>query len=193
MTRLLDTTLLSAALIGLALAGCGGSSSPQKTSTTSPKPGGIVAAADRFAACMRDHGSPNFPDPVVSTSGNGGTVVAIRAPAGAVSPGRRKPMIPKPCRGILPSPQNVSPQQQAQQDATRRADLLSFAKCLRANGMKNFPDPTSQGQLTLQMITAAGVDLRAPQTLTAAKACIGASHGAVTGADVAQAIQQAPQ
>jgi hypothetical protein len=34
--------------------------------------------------------------------------------------------------------------------------ILAFAKCLRSHGVTNFPDPTSQGQLTLEMVNAVG-------------------------------------
>jgi hypothetical protein len=54
--------------------------------------------------------------------------------------------------------------------------------------MSDFPDPNAQGQLTLQMIGAAGVDLKAPSFLTAAKACVGVTHGQITLGLVAQAI-----
>jgi len=39
--------------------------------------------------------------------------------------------------------------------------FLAFARCLRSHGISDFPDPDAQGQLTLQMISAAGVDLNA--------------------------------
>ncbi len=54
--------------------------------------------------------------------------------------------------------------------------------------MPDFPDPTTQGQLTLETIRAAGVDLQAPSFLTAAKVCVSATHGAITLAQVEQAI-----
>jgi hypothetical protein len=41
--------------------------------------------------------------------------------------------------------------------------------------------------LTLQMMSAAGVDLKAPSFFTAAKACVRVTHGAITLAQVAQA------
>lgn len=56
------------------------------------------------------------------------------------------------------------------------------------HGLPNFPDPASDGRLTLAMIRAAGVDLHAPGFLTAAKACIGVTHGAITPAEVLQAV-----
>jgi hypothetical protein len=175
--------------VALCVSACGGSSSPKSRSTGQRQTrGGIAQQAFAFVACMRAHGSPNMPDPVVSTSNNGGTVVQIRA-VQHVGPGQPK-AIPKACRGILPSPQNQSPQQQAAQDQARRAGLLSFAACMRAHGVASFPDPTSQGQLTLQMVTGAGIDLHATATLAAVKACEGASHGIITPSVVAQALQQ---
>jgi len=38
------------------------------------------------------------------------------------------------------------------------------------------------------MISAAGVNLKAPSFVTAAKGCVGVTHGAITMADVAEAV-----
>jgi hypothetical protein len=136
---------------------------------------------------MRDHGLSNFPEPQVTT-GNGQTSVKQVVPASLVASPRFKPA-QKACRGILPIPQNAN-QTGAQQQAHKR-DLLAFARCLRDHGVSGFPDPTSQGQLTLQMISAAGVDIHTHAVLTAADACVGVTHGAITRAQVAQAINGA--
>jgi hypothetical protein len=65
---------------------------------------------------------------------------------------------------------------------------LAFARCLRRHGLARFPDPNSQGQITRQMISAAGIDLHQPAVLSAAKACVGVTHGVITQADVDRAI-----
>lgn len=138
---------------------------------------------------MRTHGVPNFPDPKVSagpTSGSVQVAVVAGAPNGVNPKSPAVATANKACQGILPGPQSAS--QNAAQEHQHALDELSFAQCLRAHGLHDFPDPNAQGRLTLQMIVAAGVDLHAPQTLTAAKACIGASHGAITMADVEQAV-----
>ena len=183
-------SLLGVALgcaILLLIAGCG-SSSPKRTGSGSATNG--VSAAFKFASCMRNHGASNFPEPQVSNR-PGGQSISIRVPASlGDSPAFR--VAQKACSGILPGPQNGNPVQIAQQQHQREQDLLAFTTCLRSHGLPDFPDPTSQGQLTLDMITSAGVDLHAPQTLTAAKACIGASHGAVTPAAVEQAVNGSP-
>ncbi len=66
--------------------------------------------------------------------------------------------------------------------------MLAFARCLRAHGLTNFPDPTSQGQLNPAMIQSAGVDLHAANVLPAARACVGVTNGTITMADVYRAI-----
>jgi hypothetical protein len=174
-----------AAVAALVVAGCGGSSSPTTTTTAaSSGPQKSIRAIYRFAACMRAHGVPNFPDPKV-TQGPGGGSVAQAAPSQAVgTPAFNHAQ--KACQGILPPPQ--SPAQQAQQDRAHGQVLLAFVRCLRSHGVPKFPDPNSQGQLSLQTVQAAGVDLHAPAVLTAAKACVGVTHGQITMAQVEQAI-----
>jgi hypothetical protein len=177
-------TLTAAIACGsLFAAGCGSSSHNSNASIDSSS-AGPAAAAYKFAACMRAHGVPNFPDPKVSSRPGGAVKVAVIGGGGPNAPAIRTAT--KKCQGILPTP--TSPSQIAAQQHTREVDLVSFAQCLRAHGLTRFPDPTAQGQLNIQMITNAGIDLHAPQTLTAAKACLGASHGAITVADVEQAV-----
>jgi hypothetical protein len=178
---------LSAALASLALlaAGCG-SSSQSSSSSTDPSFQGFAAAAYRYASCMRSHGLNNFPDPQTTEK------PGVRMIREAIPPGLegtpRFAAAKAACRGILPNPGPNSTTQTAAQQHARELDLLAFARCLRTHGLPNFPDPTSQGQFTLQMVTAAGIDLHAPVVLTAAKACIRTANGAITGADVERAI-----
>jgi hypothetical protein len=58
---------------------------------------------------------------------------------------------------------------------------------MRSHGILDFPDPSSDGQLTLDGVRAAGVDLQAPSTRTAGLACVGVTHGAITAAAVMRA------
>ena len=177
--------LVAMASLTLLTAGCGSASSSPSSSTT-PSFQSFTSAAYRYADCMRTHGVANFPDPqIVNQPGQHGIKQTI-SPALVASP-RFEPA-QKACRGILPTPINVNPSQLAQQQHARAQNVLAFARCLRSHGVPNFPDPTSQGQLTVEMVTAAGVDLHAPAVLAAAKECLGASHGAITGAQVEQAV-----
>lgn len=181
-------TQIGSALAALALAvmaaGCGGSS-PTTTSAgaqSGPGPGNGIQAAYHYARCMRAHGVSNFPDPKVVHHGNG---IGVGFHVGPWVGTAHFKSAQKACQSILPGPsQGPSPQQQA----AHLADLLSFVRCLRAHGLSNFPDPTPEGHLTPQMLQQAGVDLHAPDVRPAARACIGASHGAVTMAAVNQAI-----
>jgi hypothetical protein len=131
---------------------------------------------------MRAHGVSDFPDPQVTTSpGQTSIRIAMRA-VGKGSPQFKTAQ--QACQHLMPGPQNESP---AQRQARAQA-LLAFARCLRSHGISNFPDPNSQGQLTIEMINAAGVDLHAPGLMTAGKACVGVTHGQITVADVERAI-----
>jgi hypothetical protein len=181
--RLIPST---AALAGVALlaAGCGGSGPTTTGSSSSkPPPGNFVADAYKYAACMRNHGVANFPDPKVSHTG-GGTQIAIRA-VGPNSPQFNSAS--QACRGILPPPSAADQAQQAADERRHAQDLVSFARCLRSHGITRFPDPNGQGQLSLQEVHADGIDLQAPSFRAAALACVPASNGGVTRAAVLQA------
>jgi len=183
---------VAAALIGVALlAGCGGSS-PRTTSTTAGgQPSGDIATqAYKYAACMRNHGVSNFPDPKVSTS-PGGKTVAMVVPGAVVNSPQFK-TAQTACGSILPGPAKADLAAQARQQQVHKQDLLAFARCLRNHGITGFPDPNSQGQLSLQMVQVAGIDLTAPQVRTAALACVPATNGAITRAQVLQATSGNP-
>jgi hypothetical protein len=172
-----------AVVAGLALvvSGCGSSSPSTTTSAQSQNP---VTQAFKFSACMRDHGVTNFPDPQVTSNGTG-TQIAIRAVGPNGSPQFKTAQAA--CQSIMPAPSKADLAAQAAAQRARTQDLLSFARCMRGRGVNDFPDPSAQGQLTLAMITGAGIDLHAPQVAVAARACLPAANGAITRADVAQA------
>lgn len=181
--RTTSRSILACAAICVGLAGCG-SAGPSTTTNTGSgaTPQGAATAAFAFSRCMRTHGVSNFPDPQVTTS-PGQTSIKIRAVArDNGSPGFKAAQ--QACQHLLPGPQNESA---AMRHAHTRA-LLAFARCLRSHGIANFPDPNSQGQVTIEMINAAGIDLHAPNVLPAARACVGVTHGVITGADVERAI-----
>ncbi len=66
--------------------------------------------------------------------------------------------------------------------------LLAFARCLRAHGISNFPDPSASGQLSVSTITADGVDVHSHGFFIAARACLGVTHGQITAAQVAELV-----
>jgi hypothetical protein len=89
----------------------------------------------------------------------------------------------KACRNIMPAPGNGGGN-----DGPGKQVLLAFAHCLRAHGVTGFPDPKASGQLSIEMIRAAGVDIHTRSFLATAKACVGVTHGAITVAQLETAI-----
>jgi hypothetical protein len=182
--------LVGAVAVMVIAAGCGGTSpsSASSSAAAAVAHGGPGATAFQFSACMRKHGVTNFPDPKVTTSA-GGTSVAIGInPSISGQPAFKTAQAA--CGHILPhggdGPDGNPVQQRAKTEA-----LLAFARCLRAHGFPNFPDPDATGQLSEQMIRHAGINFQAPALLTAGRSCAGVTHGHITAAQVAQAINHA--
>ncbi|HEY6275580.1 MAG TPA: hypothetical protein VIX86_04540 [Streptosporangiaceae bacterium] len=61
-------------------------------------------------------------------------------------------------------------------------EALAFAKCMRAHGVPNFPDPDSNGQFS-----GNGIDRNSPQVQSAGNACRSLLPGQNPAAQVAQA------
>jgi hypothetical protein len=178
--------LLAGAALAVAIAGCGGNSPPSASVSGSAKSGKPGAEAYQFSACMRSHGVSSFPDPVVKTSGSSVQVGIHITPTISGSPAFKTAQ--KACAHILPGPKgNGNGLSPAQQQARTRA-LLAFAQCLRTHGFPRFPDPNTQGDLSMQTIAAAGIDIHTPALLTAGKACTSVTHGQITPAMVVRAI-----
>jgi hypothetical protein len=161
---------LSTSTSGGSAASGGGSSSPESSASTQQK---MVA----YAQCMRTHGIPNFPDP---TSGENTKEAAIRA---------FKEVSNSQVLAAQTACQHLQPNggRPSQAELTQHlSDLLAFARCMRTHGIPNFPDPTSGGQVTHEMLAKAGVDVHQSAVLQAADACVSVTHGALTKAAVAR-------
>jgi hypothetical protein len=188
--------MLTSALVLLA-AGCGGgggspgiasvssSGTTPTTSTTTgsglgsaekaPSPSGgaqggqfqiamNVGTADgaKFSACMRKHGVANFPDP------NGQGVISIRSGEG-IDPGSPAFRSARTtCDKLLPNGGQPTPAQIAQQ----QQKLLAFSACMRAHGIKDFPDP-SNGGLRIHVQPGSDIDPGNPTFQKAQQACKG--------------------
>jgi hypothetical protein len=180
--------VISAAAFALLAAGCGGGGSPgvanvasSTTAATTTTQNGAVA----FSRCMRSNGVANFPDPPPI----GARIAKPTMQQLGVSDSQFQAAV-SACNHLLPNAGN-EPQQTAQQKHTRLADELSFAKCMRNRGVSRFPDPTAQGDLSVEMVQAQGVNVHSPAVLQAVQACLPASHGALTPAKVRAAINNA--
>jgi len=181
---LILTSVAAAAAISLLATGCGGGGSSgvasvaSSTAAATTTQNGLLA----FSRCMRSNGVPNFPDPQHFVGGNPKLTIHQLAPSQVAL---------RACSHLLPTTGGSASEETAQQRRTRLADGLSFARCMRSHGVSRFPDPTAQGQLTVEMVRAQGIDVRSPEVLRVVQACLPASHGALTPAKVREALQNA--
>jgi hypothetical protein len=114
----------------------------------------------QFAACMRSHGEPTFPDPNAQ---------------GVISGSNLDPSSPqfqqamRACQKDLPNGGTPSPAQQAEM----RLHALAFSACMRKHGLPNFPDPQfpSGGGVAVKITAGSGIDPGSAQFQAAQKAC----------------------
>jgi hypothetical protein len=148
---LLAPALAGVVGLGLFASACGNSAGSglaqldsTQTTTSSPDAGGSGSPRDRrgalvaFAACMRQHGVPSFPDPKAVGRGyrlTFGTENGIDVS----SPGFKNAQ--KACKKLLPG--GGTPSRQEQERQLREA--LEYARCMRSHGMPDYPDPTVSG------------------------------------------------
>jgi hypothetical protein len=132
---------------------------------------------------MRSNGVPSFPDPQRFAGGN---VKLTIHQYGTGGPHFQAAL--SACNHLLP---NNGPQETSQQTRARLADELSFAKCMRSHGVARFPDPTAQGELSVEMVQAQGIDVHSSAVLRVVQTCLPASHGGLTLAKVREAINNA--
>lgn len=190
--RVLPGVAFAAAAVSVLTAGCGGgpsspgidsiagSTTPAST-TTQSGPGSIgtppagrdgaqghfrlamnvgTADGEKFSACMRKHGVANFPDP------NGQGVISIQSGMGIdpASPAFRSAQ--SACQKLLPNGGQPTPAQQAK----AQRQLLALSTCMRAHGIKDFPDP-SGGGLRLRGGPGSDLDPSNPTFQSAQQAC----------------------
>jgi ABC-2 family transporter protein len=174
------TTAVAVSLLALLVAGCGGGSSPGVASVASPTTTAVAGRTQNkalaYSACMRSHGVPRFPDP--NSSGE-----ILKSEVIALNPGSPQfQAAQRACQGLQPNGGRPSQAERAQ----HLGALLAFARCMRMHAVANFPDPTSGGEITHEMLAAAGVDVHQPAVLQAADACVSVTHGILTKAAVAR-------
>ncbi|HEX3615016.1 MAG TPA: hypothetical protein VHU61_00645 [Solirubrobacteraceae bacterium] len=149
-------TFGAALLLAALIAGCGSASKPAQQRTTSVSgsrsatttasraaitavptpastsgPGSVPSAALAFARCMRANGVTGFPDP---TPGNG---LGFEISSGTTSSPAFHTAVAR-CQKLLPiaAPGGGAPA--SRQTITK---LLRIARCMRAHGVHQFPDP----------------------------------------------------
>ena len=174
--------------------GCGGGSPTgvaslgthtSKTSTpssTAESSGGSSSSrspdsqAVAYSACVRAHGVPNFPDPKITTHGNGVSVAIGVTPAITGNPHFKSAQ--QACGKLLPgggpggdSERQITPSEQSQ--------YLKAAACIRSHGVPSFPDPTFSGGGA--HIDHQGLNESSPAFKAAVHACESLIPGGVHG------------
>jgi hypothetical protein len=175
--------LAAAATAAALLAGCGGGTSSHGSSSSASHPAQAqtLQAAVNFTDCIRSHGVP-FPDPTTSPRG----FKSALAPNSALAASPAFQSAYQTCRHLLPN--DGAPSRSAAHSQAQIAAFLAFARCIRAHGFPSFPDPTSSGELTHEMIASAGINLHQPAVRPAGDACVSVTHGYITKADVARFV-----
>jgi hypothetical protein len=113
----------------IALAACGSTKPATTAASLNPSAATAQRAALRFSQCMRAHGVTNFPDP--TANGPSPTdLVNKRSPAFQTAL--------QACHLEITSMADLKPK-------TSHAQELREAKCMRAHGVPNFPDPLPGG------------------------------------------------
>jgi len=150
--------------IGLLAAACGGSPGPgvanaEPTSSASPS-ASAHGSALAYSRCMRSHGITKFPDP--DSNGN----LALNAgPGTGIDP--NSPLYKaadRACKSLMPAPNPA----QAQQN---RPALLRYARCMRAHGITDFPDPQPGGGIQATAKPGSDLDPNSSLYKAADKAC----------------------
>lgn len=153
--------------------GCGGNDTPDRTVASGPANGGAAPSAsasfDRgnpvaFAQCMRANGVENFPDP----NQDGSNRLEGGGKSGGIDPDS-----PEFKNASEKCKQHMGTGVQAEENPTEpwSADKkLEYAKCMRENGLPNFPDPDASGRFP-QLGAGSQIDPESPQFKDADKAC----------------------
>ncbi len=151
---------VTAIACGIALGACGSSAKPATTGGSNGN-----ASFLNFSKCMRSHGVPNFPDP--STNG-GGVKIAITPGSGLSPQSPAFQSAQQSCHKLLPG--GGPP---AQVPESVKLSALKFAQCMRAHGLRNYPDPTFQAGDGVERPLPPGMTLSSPAFQSASKACGG--------------------
>jgi hypothetical protein len=169
-TSLLPRALVAALCLlaaGLALAACGGSSSPSSDSG-----GSAGGSALKFSRCMRENGVKNFPNP--ETSADGATKLDFRVHTGEVSR-QTLEAAQKTCQHFQEEGAKEGPELSPQQKVEQEEAVQKFAKCMREHGIE-VEAGTSGGGISVK-IGGGGPNPESPAFQQAQEACQGLMPG----------------
>jgi hypothetical protein len=147
-----------AAAAGLLLLTACSSSGSDDSETAASDP---EQAALDFAQCMRDNGVPSFPDPVAKSDGSFG----FERPRGVARRALDDALESCESEARAAGVDSITADDPEAQDT-----LLKFSRCMRANGVPEFPDPKSGGNGSLRSVFGE-VDLQSPRVQRAMESC----------------------
>jgi hypothetical protein len=141
----------------LLTAACGSPSTSNGSASGSSAASGSATGMLAYAQCVRAHGVPSFPDPGANGQEPASTKNLVSDPHFTAANNA--------CRHLVPG--DTSGQFVAE---TRQ--YVQFAQCVRAHGVPNFPDPSTDpdGSPVFNLATS-GVNVQSPQVQTAALGC----------------------
>lgn len=154
---------------GPGVAGAGASTGAARSASGGSSKGSALA----FSQCMRSHGIRDFPDPNSS-----GQLQVSAGPGSDLDPNNPQfAAAQQACRSLSPKPPTGGSDQ-------RRvaAAMLRFARCMRAHGITDFPDPQSNGDLGVKVQPGSDLNPRSPQFQSAQTACHSDLPGGGVGA-----------
>lgn len=125
-SALARAALIATASLALLVASCGGSAVANAT-----KPSTLA-----FARCMRSHGIHNWPDP--NSDGQFNKADTTLQQLGVLQ--SQLQAAQKACQHLYPG----SGQSQQAADQSMMHAMFKFARCMRAHGVKNWPDPLAE-------------------------------------------------
>jgi hypothetical protein len=160
--RPLALPLVALAIFVPLLAACGGSGDSPRGPGTAAGGGAAGTGSDqyvKFARCMRQNGVPEWPDPIdgdkfrLPLRSDGRPVINPKSPQFIAASRKCQSLAPPEWKsGSRPNPVD-------------QAQALKYARCMRENGLPEFPDPKDGA------LDPGDVNPNSPQFRNAQKAC----------------------
>ena len=151
------------AVAGLLAAGCSSGPAPAASPAAGVGAGGTGSNTKTvYISCLQTHGV-HIPDPVAGGNGGAGSATHNGSGVNQNSPQFRRAQ--RACRALLPKgagPVIITTQQQV--------DYLRAARCMRAHGVPEFPDPVFAGG-GVHFPQPRGVNIHSPQVQRAVATC----------------------
>jgi hypothetical protein len=148
------------------VASLSGSGHSNATTTTTLPKGTPTQLLDEWASCMRQHGDPNQADPTIDSSG----VIHIVMSGTGSTTLKGGPNSNSPCESYLHAA-SVGLGGRSAGQRPSYSKLLKFSRCMRSHGIPDFPDPSSDGSLSLQNHPGSDLDPHSSAFKSASTTC----------------------